>query len=79
MSPSLSDLTSSITVGSTMTFVLGSQLAFFHNLMHPGMRPFRELVLLPAGLAVLVGTAFGAFEVIYKPQVLHKPAMLRYR
>ncbi len=47
--------------------------------MQPGKRPTRELIALPLLYGFLVGCAFGVFEVVNSPQIIHKPAMMRYR
>jgi len=47
--------------------------------MQPGMRPVKELAALPLIYGVLVGVVFGSFEVLNKPQVIHKPALARYQ
>ena len=47
--------------------------------MQPGMRPVKELAVLPFMYGILVGVAFGTFEVLNKPQVIHKPALARYQ
>ena len=61
-----------------MTVILTAQFSAFSNFMHPGKRPVRELVALPLIYGVMIGCAFGTFNVFSKPQILHKPAMERY-
>ena len=39
----------------------------------------RDLAALPLLYGVLVGIGFGAFEAFNSPQIIHKPAMMRYR
>jgi len=62
-----------------MTTVLTAQFVVFQHLMQPGQRPIRELAALPIMYGILVGIAFGGFEVLSKPQVIHKPALARYQ
>ena len=47
--------------------------------MSPGKRPVRDLMMIPIVWGLTIGVAFGCYEVISHPQVIHKPAMARYR
>ena len=50
-----------------MTVLLTAQFSAFNNFLHPGKRPIRDLVALPLFYGMLVGCAFGAFNVISMP------------
>ena len=47
-------------------------------MVRPGARPVRELLALPFMWGILIGCAFGTWDVVTKRQVIHKPALERY-
>ena len=66
-------------LGGGLTTVLTAQFVTLQHLMSPGKRPMKELIALPFMWGAIVGTIMGVFDVVRKPQVIHKPAIARYR
>ena len=47
--------------------------------MSPGKRPINELAMTPVIWGLMFGLGFGFYQVFAYPQVIHKPAMARYK
>ena len=55
------------TWGAMATFILTTQYAMFQQLMSPGKRAMREVMIIPFMWSAMIACGFGVFECLANP------------